>query len=149
MILKRIYRDAFGDENPEEANPSAFFSQTTLRRLAVALHVGPGKTIVDLGCGHGGPGLWVAQELGANLIGIDLSPGGVALARERAAELGLTAKRAVFQVGDMTATGLPDHRCDAAMSLDVLTFVPNKAAAVNEVARVLRPQGYFAFTSWE
>ena len=35
------------------------------------------------------------------------------------------------------------------MSLDVLLFVPDKAAAVREVARILRPGGRFAFTTWE
>jgi SAM-dependent methyltransferase len=35
------------------------------------------------------------------------------------------------------------------MSLDVLLFVPDKAAAIREVARILRPGGRFAFTTWE
>lgn len=35
------------------------------------------------------------------------------------------------------------------MSLDVLPFVPDKTAAVREVARILRPGGRFAFTTWE
>lgn len=35
------------------------------------------------------------------------------------------------------------------MSLDVLAYVSNKTAAVNEVARVLRPHGSFVFTTWE
>jgi SAM-dependent methyltransferase len=101
-----------------------------------------------LGCGHGGPGLWVAQHTGANLIGVDLSEVGVALARERAIALGL-ADRARFQVGDLTATGLPDQSCDAVLSLDVLIFVRDKVAAVNEFARVLRSGGILGFTTWE
>jgi ubiquinone/menaquinone biosynthesis C-methylase UbiE len=47
-------------------------------------------------------------------------------------------ERVRFQVGDLTATGLPDASCDAVMSLDVLVFVPDKAAALREVARILR-----------
>jgi len=35
------------------------------------------------------------------------------------------------------------------MSLDVLPFVPGKAAAIREVARILRPGGRFAFTTWK
>lgn len=146
--VDRIYRAAFGDDYPDAAQPNAFYSRSTLERLASALQVGPGQTVVDLGCGHGGPGLWVAQQTGATLIGIDLSPVGIALARRRAAELGL-GERAQFQVGDISATGLPDDSCDAAMSLDVLPFVPGQAAAVRDVARILRPGGRFAFTTWE
>jgi SAM-dependent methyltransferase len=92
--------------------------------------------------------LWVAQQTGANLIGIDLSPVGIELARRRAAELGLS-EQVRFQAGDITTTGLPDASCDAAMSLDVLPFVPDQAAVAGEVARILRPGGRFAFTIWE
>ncbi len=42
---------------------------------------GPGHVVADLGCGHGGPGLWAARQTGATLIGIDLSPAGIELAR--------------------------------------------------------------------
>jgi SAM-dependent methyltransferase len=146
--VERIYRAAFGDDYPADVRPNAFYSRTTLQRLANALEVGPGQMVVDLGCGHGGPSVWVAQHTGANLIGIDLSPVGIELARRRAAELGLS-EQARFEVGDVTATGLPEASCDAAMSLDVVLFVPDKAAAVREAARILRPGGRFAFTSWE
>lgn len=146
--VDRLYRSAYGDDYPEDTQPNAFYSGATLRRLAGALRMGPGRTVVDLGCGHGGPGVWVARQTGANLIGIDLAPVGIDLARSRAAELGLD-ERARFQVGDITATGLPDASCDGAMSLDVLVFVPDKAAALREAARLLRPGGRFAFTTWE
>ena len=36
-----------------------------------------------------------------------------------------------------------------AMSLDVLPFVSDKAAALRETARILRAGGRFGFTSWE
>jgi 2-polyprenyl-3-methyl-5-hydroxy-6-metoxy-1,4-benzoquinol methylase len=146
--LERIHRAAFGDDYPEEANPNAFFSCTTLRRVAASLGLAPGRIMVDLGCGHGGLGLWIARQSGANVIGIDLSPVGVALAQERAAAIGM-GDRSRFHVGDLTATSLLDGSCDAAMSLDVLLFVPDQAAALREVARILRADGLFAFTTWE
>ena len=146
--VERIYRAAFGPDYPAAAQPNAFYSHTTLRFLVDALRLAPGRALVDLGCGHGGPGLWAAQQTGASLTGIDLSPVGIQIARRRAAELGL-GQRARFQVGDLTATGLPDACRDAAISLDVLPFVADKAAALREVVRILRPGGRFAFTTWE
>lgn len=146
--VDRLYRAAFGDDYPETAQPNAFYSRTTLQRLANALGVGPGRTVVDLGCGHGGPSLWVVRQTGASLIGIDLSPVGVDLAWRQAAELGLS-EQTRFRVGDLTATGLPGASCDAAMSLDVVPFVPDKAVGFREVLRILRPGGRFAFTTWE
>jgi cyclopropane fatty-acyl-phospholipid synthase-like methyltransferase len=146
--VEAIYRSAFGEDYPAPARPSAFYSAATLQAVIDALDLRPGRVLADLGCGHGGPGLWAAQQTGATLIGIDLSPAGIELARRRAAQLGLQA-RASFAAGDLTATGLPEASCDAVMSLDVLPFVPGKAAAIREVARILRPGGRFAFTTWE
>jgi SAM-dependent methyltransferase len=83
----------------------------------------------------------------AALIGIELAPAGIELARHRAAQRGLD-RQARFLVGDMAATGLPDASY-AVMSLDVLPFVPDKAAAGGEIARILRPGGRLAFTTWE
>ena len=146
--LHRVYERAYGDEYPADANPNGYITRTALRRLVAALQLEPGQTVIDLGCGHGGPGLWVAQHTEARLIGIDLSPGGVQLAREQASMMGLD-ERARFQVGDLTATGLPDACGDAAMSLDVLVFVADQAAGAREVARILRPDARFVFTTWE
>ena len=143
-----IFRTAYEDDYPTEVKPSAFYSRKTLLNVLRALRTDPCKTLVDLGCGHGGCSLWLAQQLGSNLIGIDLSDVGVKLAQERASQLNLGG-RARFQEGDITATGLPESSCDAVMSLDVLVFVPNKEAAIGEIARILRPGGRLAFTTWE
>jgi ubiquinone/menaquinone biosynthesis C-methylase UbiE len=146
--LERVHCTAFGDDYAEDTNTNGFYSRTTLQRLCTALRLAPGRTLADLGCGHGGPGLWVARQTGADLIGIDISPVGVALANEQAVRLGL-ANRARFKVSDLTGTGLPDASCDAALSLDVLIFVADKAAAAREFARILKTGGTLGFTSWE
>jgi cyclopropane fatty-acyl-phospholipid synthase-like methyltransferase len=127
--LEAIYRSAYKNEYPEEAQANAFFSRTTLQLVVAALRVGPGKAVVDLGCGNGGPGLWVVQQSRAHLIGIDLSAVGIALAQQRAAAAGLS-EHARFRIGDIAATSLADASCDAAMSLDVLVFAPDKEAGL-------------------
>jgi SAM-dependent methyltransferase len=148
VVIDRIHRTAFGADYAVGTHTNGFYSRSTLERLSAAMNLAPGRTLVDLGCGHGGPGLWVATETGATLIGIDISPVGVALANEQAIHLSL-AERTRFLVGDLIVTGLPDASCDAVLSLDVLIFVPNKAAAVHEFARILKIGGILGFTSWE
>ena len=148
VVLERIHRAAFGDDYAVDTYTNGFYSRAVLERLCDALKLAPGRTLADLGCGHGGPGLWVARRTGANLIGIDISPGGIALGNEQAIRLGL-AERAYFAVGDMATTGLSDASCDAALSLDVLLFVPDKAAALHEAVRILKAGGILGFTSWE
>ena len=146
--LEGVHRTAFGDDYAVDTYTNGFYSGTTLRFISDALKLGPNGTLADLGCGHGGPGLWIAKQTGAHVIGIDISSVGVDLAHEQAVHLGI-ADRARFQVGDLTATGLPDASCDAVLSLDVLVFVQDKAAAAQEFARILRPGGTLGFTTWE
>jgi ubiquinone/menaquinone biosynthesis C-methylase UbiE len=138
----------YGSDYPADARPRSFITLSELRRITRELRVGSGQTIVDLGCGWGGPGLWVARETGASLLGIDLSRVGIARAREHAAEVSL-ADRASFQVGDLTMTGLPEASFDGAMSVDVLWSVPDKPAALRECARILKPGARFTFTNWD
>jgi SAM-dependent methyltransferase len=145
---RRIWEEVFGADYPADAEPNSFVTLAELRRLAAAVRVGPAHTLVDLGCGRGGPGLWVARATGAALLGIDLSGVAVAQAAARAAACGL-AGRARFQVGDFVATGLPDEAADGALSVDALLFVPDKLAAAREVARLLRAGARFAFTTWD
>jgi SAM-dependent methyltransferase len=145
---EHVYRAEFADDYPVGTNTNGWYSRTTLERLCAAMRLAPGCILADLGCGPGGPGVWVAGRTGADLIGIDISATGVALASEQALRLGL-ANRTRFQIGDLISTGLPDASCDAVMSLDVLLFVPDKAAAVREFARILRTGGILAFTTWE
>src|SRR5207247_2307612 len=81
---QRLRREVFGDDFPEEADPRSFVTVTELGRMARELQVGPGQTFVDLGCGHGGPSLWLARQTGAAVVGIDVSAVAIANAPDRA-----------------------------------------------------------------
>jgi SAM-dependent methyltransferase len=60
-----------------------------------------------------------------------------------------TAQRLRFKTGDISNTGWSDHSFDGALSMDVLLFVPDKRAALQEVARILKLGGRFVGTTWE
>jgi SAM-dependent methyltransferase len=146
-VRQTIRMRVFGDDYPVEADPRSWVTLTELRRMATDLHVERGQTFVDLGCGHGGPSLWVARETGASLIGIDLSVDAIASAPERARVFGVVDAR--FLVGDITSTGIPDASCDGAVSIDMFWSVLDKPAAMRECARILKPGARFVFTDWE
>lgn len=147
-------RDLFGahfdPSLPPEVELFSFTPSEALRLIAMALDVGAGDTLVDLACGRGGPGMWVARETGARLVGVDVSPVAVAQAHRRAAEFGLSGQ-AEFRVGAFaeTATVLRPAMADGVMCVDALHFAPDPLAAGREVARVLRPGRTFALTTWE
>jgi SAM-dependent methyltransferase len=146
--LRQIWRVVYGLDYPEEADPFSFVTLTDLRRIAGALGVGRGQTMVDLACGRGGPGLWVARETGASLVGVDFSKVAVEQAEQRAGQLGLSA-RARFIVADAGATGLTGATVDAVMSVDAFWLFRDKSRVAAEVERILRPGGRFVFTTWD
>jgi ubiquinone/menaquinone biosynthesis C-methylase UbiE len=147
-VAERVWRGVFGAEYPAGLDPYSYVSVSELERFATDARVGPSDTIADLGCGRGGPGLSVAMATGANLVGIDISSSALEAARERATALGLDG-RARFQEGSFEDTGLRDRSVDALMSIDALLFSADKAAALAEFRRIVRPEGRLVFTSWD
>ncbi|GAA4513534.1 hypothetical protein GCM10023191_080740 [Actinoallomurus oryzae] len=145
---QRVWREVYGPEYAEHAEPYSYVSRSELEMFAEYLRVGPSDTLADLGCGRGGPGLIVAARTGARLIGLDLSEVAIADAR-RAAERFRLSSPAEFRRSDIAATGLPDGCVEAAMSVDALTFAPDKQQALREIARILTPGGRLVFTSWD
>ena len=67
---------------------------------------------------------------------------------KRAGLLGMGG-RATFGQGTFEATDLETASADAVTSVDALQYVPDKSAALVEVARILRPRGRFAFVAFE
>lgn len=110
-----------------------------LEHLALAT----GATLLDVGCGIGGPARMAAARYGCRVTGIDLSPDFVDVARSLTERLGL-ASQVTFDVG--TAAGLPyaDGSFDRAMLNHVGMNIADKATMFAEVRRVLEPGGLFA-----
>ena len=147
-VRARIWRHVYGPEYPGWADPFSYVSVTELRRFAHELQPARGQCLVDIGCGRGGPGLWVAAMTGARLTGIDPDESALATARHRAGQTQL-ASRASFRRGSFSDTGLPDAAAQAVMSIDALLFAPSKPAAAAELARILVPGGRLVLTSWD
>jgi ubiquinone/menaquinone biosynthesis C-methylase UbiE len=145
-VAERVWRGVFGDEYPAGVDPFSGVSVSELERIAAEVRVGESDAIVDLGCGRGGPGLWVAMATGADLVGIDISSTALEAARERATRLGLDG-RARFHEASFEDTCLPDRSVDALISIDALLFSTDKAAALAEFRRILRPASRLVFTS--
>ena len=146
--LRRIWATTYREDYPADAEPYGFVTLTDLRRMAEALAIGPHDTFADVGCGRGGPGLWIARQTGASLIGIDASPAAIRHATARASEWGLQ-DRGRFHLGEFACTRLAGGMLAGAMSTDAFLFAPDLPAACQEMARIIRAGGCFVFTSFE
>jgi len=105
------------------------------------------KRVLDIGCGIGGPAMFLARNYGANVVGTDLEPQLLELARQRAKKYGLEAK-IDFQWVEPGPLGFPDESFDFVMSSGAFTQIANKLEMFKEVLRVLKPGGVFSCYEW-
>lgn len=139
-------RNALGPDYPAGFEHISFLTFEELLSMVEALHLRAGDTVIDLACGAGGPGLFVARQTRARLVGVDFSRAGIRLAVRGAVDQGV---RADFVVATASAVALAAARAHGVLSVDALQYVPDKRAALLEVGRVLAPGGRFVFTAFE
>ena len=126
------------DARHERVSPPLLGSKIRNDMLRDFLRPGPGDLVVDLGCGSGRALIW-NRDLGADMVGIDISPFFSEDARRDVALL----------LGDLRRLPFPDSAFTKAWSLDVLEHLSPEAlrAMLSEANRILAPGGaLFVYT---
>lgn len=93
-------------------------------------------TVADLGCGSAA----IARELAPfveRIIGIDNSPAMLSAARQRTKD----SDNIDLKEGSLTALPIGDAQVNATLCVIVLSYIDEAQAAINEMARVLKPGG--------
>ena len=108
----------------------------------------PGERALDLGTGTGAAAMRAAALVGpaGRVVGVDISPEMLALARRRVEDAGLDI--VVFREGGAEAIPAENDVFDVVIASLSLMFVIDRAAAAREIARVLRPGGRLAVSAW-
>jgi len=101
----------------------------------------PGETVLDLGSGGGIDCFLAARKVGpeGRVIGVDMTPEMIRLARENAEKSGL--KNVEFRQGEIEKLPLDDGSVDAVISNCVINLSPDKERVFREIYRVLKPGG--------
>lgn len=119
---------------------AAPFYAKGFRRLLPLLRVPPSPAVLDVGTGTGvnlvEAARWFAPA--RLLCGIDISPGMISIASQKAARMGIPAH---FTIGDAEHLPYPDGLFDLVICNSVFHWFKNRAAAMAEMRRVLRPGG--------
>jgi arsenite methyltransferase len=117
--------------------------EATTKRALELIGVGPGDRLLDVASGTGTSAMLAAREFGCLAAGLDYGEEAVCGAQEAADAAGL-CDRVGFIVGDAEALPFADGEFDAVLCECSLCTFPNKARAMAEVRRVLRPGGQLA-----
>jgi ubiquinone/menaquinone biosynthesis C-methylase UbiE len=120
------------------------FGSNTVERLNLL----PGERVLDVCSGTGASALPAAIKVGprGSVLAVDLADKLLAEAKTKAEAKRL--KNLEFRAGDMLALGYPDGHFDAVICIFGIFFVPDMAAAVEELWRNVRPGGRLAITTW-
>ena len=133
-------------EQAHVATPPSTASPYHLEAMREALDAPPLRGLVlDAGCGEGVDLSQVALDPACEVIGVELSSGGVAttLARTRGME------RADVIQGDLLKLPIASNTFDAAYSYGVVHHTPDPPRAIREIARTLKPGAALLFYVYE
>lgn len=107
-----------------------------------------GKAVLDIGCGAGGIDVALVQAHGAGYVtGIDVEDSVITHARALVARKGLTDHVGLIKVAPGPLP-FPPGTFDVVFSKDSIVHIPDKHALMAEVARVLKPGGWFLASDW-
>jgi SAM-dependent methyltransferase len=115
-------------------------AQRTVDRARVA----PGDRVLDIATGTGNAALMAAAREGV-VVGVDLEPALLEVARQRAAELDLPVD---WREGDAGALPVPDGAFDAVVSVFGIMYASDQAGAAAELARACAPGARVVLANW-
>lgn len=115
--------------------------------LVDAAYLAPGERVLDVACGTGVVARVAAKHVGptGRVVGVDLNPGMIAVARALPAPVGAPIEWLEQSALDLQ---LKDASFNAVLCQQGLQFFPDKAVALKEMRRVLDHGGRLALSVW-
>jgi SAM-dependent methyltransferase len=130
-------------------NPAHFVEWATIAAMIDAVGIRPPARVIDVGVGSGWTSLFLA-EAGFEVVGYDLVPANVDLARRRAERWGSSARFEVADMEHLEAAGDAAGPADAALLFDALHHSTRQAQALASISARLRPGAWLILgeASW-
>ncbi len=111
-------------------------------RLLQFVDVEGKQKFLEVGCGNGAACKHIAKKYNLHVTGIDVDPEQIQNAKKNSVDI----EDVQFFEGDSTNLNFDDNEYDIVYSSGVLHHVGNWKKALEEINRVLKPDGYYVFS---
>ena len=141
-VLGQVRRDTYG----EDFGQSSWVTGHAYRQFFQLLQLAAADHVLDVGCGSGGPALFLARERGCRVTGIDVNEAGIQAGPTLARQAGLENKVHFRRADVREPLPFPDGAVSAIVCMDAMCHLPDRGRLFGEWRRVLRPGGHMLYT---
>jgi cyclopropane fatty-acyl-phospholipid synthase-like methyltransferase len=134
---------AFGDD---DIGQHSWTMPKELLGMIEASGLNAQSSVLDVGCGAGGPAMFVAQQTGCRITGLDIDRQGIETANTLAIERGLSNRCQFFSHNATDPFDIVDASYDLIFAIDSIFHIPRRERFLSEARRMLNDQGKLFFT---
>jgi cyclopropane fatty-acyl-phospholipid synthase-like methyltransferase len=135
--LEEVRKETYG----EDFGQSSWVTGDEYRGFFKKLELLSGERVLDVGCGSGGPVLFLARETGCRVTGVDINEAGIRAGEPLAREAGMQDS-VTFRLADVCEPlTFPEGAFDAIVCMDVLCHLRDRGRIFKDWHRVLRSGG--------
>jgi SAM-dependent methyltransferase len=142
QALEQVRRETYD----EDMGQSSWVTGREYRRFFALLELAPADHVLDVGCGSGGPALFLARETGCRVTGVDVNEAGILAGLTLARQANLDAKVHFRRADVREPLPFAEEAFDVIVCMDAMCHLPNRGRLLGEWRRVLRPGGRMLYT---
>ena len=142
----RLYEEIRQETYGEDIGQTSWLTADESRKYCEMLDLSTDKRVLEVASGSGGPAIFMANQTGCQLIGIDINENGIENATRLAEQNGLADSMEFVLADASEKLPFPEASFDAIVSIDSINHFKNRDKVFLEFKRVLRPGGRLLFT---
>jgi SAM-dependent methyltransferase len=140
--LEQVRRETYG----EDFGQSSWVTGHEYRRFFRLLELAAADHVLDVGCGSGGPAVFLAREIGCRVTGVDVNEAGIQAGLALIRQAGLEGQVGFRRADTRDPLPFPNRTFDAIVCMDAMCHLPDRGRLLAEWRRVLRPRGRMLYT---